>query len=674
MDTEFSGHRITVKIGNDHLETLARPSSSLLGVAELIWNSLDAEARTVSVRLVENELEGIEAVKVIDDGHGMTPEEADAAFSHLGASWKRKASRSKNGKRLLHGREGKGRWRAFSIGSLVRWISVAENGKGRWRTTIQAERSNLSEFEVSEPEPTHDPVGTTVEIENVDPEAVKGLLSEYAASHLTARLAPYFEQAPGVEVTYQGESLDPAEFQANRQAYDIEFDENEHGPISLLVIEWKKHFDRELFLCDENGMALEAMPPAIHAPAFEFTAYLRWSGFREHEPELATADMHPELAAAIQAGRDKLREHFKARGAELQATVLEQWKSEKVYPYEGTPSSPLESATRVVFDEVAVSASRAVNASEDKTSRRLSLRLLKTIVEQQPGSLRNVLQEVLGLSAERLAELDGLLQWTSLDALIALGKTVADRLDFLAGLEIILYDPKTKKELLERRQLHRILERETWIFGDEYALSVSDGGLSRVLERHIALMGRDRLVEDVEPVTRHDGSKGIVDLMFSRSIRLPVQQEQHLVVELKAPKVVLGQAEIGQIESYALAVARDHRFEKVDVQWDFWLLGVSMDDLITAKATQPGRPLGLVTEFATMRVWAKTWSQVIDDCKQRLKFISDRLQFKDSEERALEYLRRHHQERVPASLSPAAEIAATSESVGSIDSSGDAEV
>ena len=78
------------------------------GVTELVWNALDAEADSVSVVIVRNELDGVDFVVVEDDGHGMTHAEVVRDFRRLGGSWKKMRSTSKNGKRPLHGKEGAG--------------------------------------------------------------------------------------------------------------------------------------------------------------------------------------------------------------------------------------------------------------------------------------------------------------------------------------------------------------------------------------------------------------------------------------------------------------------------------------------------------------------------------------------------------------------------------------
>ena len=62
--------RITVEVREDHLENLAQ-TKPILALAELIWNALDAEATETRVEFVENEMQGLETIRVVDNGHGL---------------------------------------------------------------------------------------------------------------------------------------------------------------------------------------------------------------------------------------------------------------------------------------------------------------------------------------------------------------------------------------------------------------------------------------------------------------------------------------------------------------------------------------------------------------------------------------------------------------------------
>jgi hypothetical protein len=47
------------------------------------------------------------------------------------------------------------------------------------------------------------------------------------------------------------------------------------------------------------------------------------------------------------------------------------------------------------------------------------------------------------------------------------------------------------------------------------------------------------------------------------------------------------------------------------------------------------------------RVWVKTWGQIIDDCRARLRFFQERLNYSASADTGLEYLRKIHRKYLP---------------------------
>lgn len=110
----------------------ARP---LTAIAELIWNSLDADANNVTVYFDENEL-GLRGVVVEDDGQGATPDEAKEFFRRLGGSWKKPGGRTKKHGRVLHGNQGQGRYKALSVGRSIKWTYFYEQGEDIYEFTL----------------------------------------------------------------------------------------------------------------------------------------------------------------------------------------------------------------------------------------------------------------------------------------------------------------------------------------------------------------------------------------------------------------------------------------------------------------------------------------------------------------------------------------------------------
>ena len=118
---------IHVTATRDFLESLA-VSRPLDALSELIWNGFDAESDKVKVHIDTNVMNGIDAIRVRDYGVGIRHVDLEALFGGLGDSWKRSKARS-NG-RALHGKNGKGRFKAFALGEVIEWhTTYRDNGK-----------------------------------------------------------------------------------------------------------------------------------------------------------------------------------------------------------------------------------------------------------------------------------------------------------------------------------------------------------------------------------------------------------------------------------------------------------------------------------------------------------------------------------------------------------------
>jgi hypothetical protein len=341
----------------------------------------------------------------------------------------------------------------------------------------------------------------------------------------------------------------------------------------------------------------------------------------------------------------RIKDHFRNRAAERARTVVDEWKAENVYPFQGEPAGPIERAERQVFDIVAVSVQDYApdfGQTELKT-KKLHLRMLRQAIERSPSDLQLILKEVLDLPPRKQEELAKLLQETTLSAIITAAKTIADRLKFLTGLGSILFEPETKGRLKERSQLHKILAENTWIFGEEYHLWVSDRGLTQVLRKHKEHLDPAILID--EPVKAVGKSRAIVDLMLSRTVhRHRADDFEQLVVELKAPAVKIGPKEITQTLQYAMAVAGDERFKTVPgVRWHFWMISNELTDYAEGVIDGgPDRSRRLIHKSGNISVGIKTWGEMLEENRARLQFFQEHLQYDADESEALRHLQERH--------------------------------
>ena len=53
----------------------------------------------------------------------------------------------------------------------------------------------------------------------------------------------------------------------------------------------------------------------------------------------------------------------------------------------------------------------------------------------------------------------------------------------IRGLELLLFNRESKEQLLERDQLHQVLAKETWIFGENFHLTSNEETLNEGLDK-----------------------------------------------------------------------------------------------------------------------------------------------------------------------------------------------
>lgn len=635
-----------VKVESDHIRKLtsAKPIPAL---AELIWNSCDGDATRVDVEIEHNEL-GQHAITVRDDGDGIPRDDIERLFGSLGGSWKAHGARSKRLGRILHGKEGKGRFKALALGRVADWTIVFREADNLFRYTATVIRDDLVDVRVSEVKQVSTPSrpGVEVRITELD-RAYRSLEPDQATNSLAQIFALYLTDYPNLSIYVDHQRVDPSLLIANRQKIALAdiVEGEKRFPAEVELIEWNSGSDRWVFLCSEDGFPFNRIAPTFHAPGAVFSAYIKSQFIANLHQDglLELSDMSAPLQVAYDEAVDRIKTHFREREATAARSEIDQWKVEKVYPYPDEPVTPVERAERKVFDIVALNVNKHLPefSESNRQTKAFQLRMLRQAIERGPDELQLILREVLNLPPRKQHELAKLLEEADLGNIISASKLVADRLKFIHGLEALLFSQKSKELLKERSQLHRMLaENNTWVFGEQFNLTVDDQSLTEVLLKHRKLIGEDVSIDS--PVKRIDGRTGIVDLMLSRSVpQNRADEREHLVVELKRPSVKVGANEIMQVEKYAYTIADDERFRHLHTRWSFWVISNDIDAFAAVKTRQKDKPRGLIsqTEDGKIEVWVKTWSEIIAECKARLSFVQEHLQTNVSKEASLKYLK-----------------------------------
>lgn len=641
----------SVSATSDHLHRVSK-SGIEQAIAELIWNALDADANNIYINTTNNAF-GVNTITIKDDGSGITKEKAEIAFSYIGNSWKKHKNKTEKG-RILHGKKGEGRFKAFSLGKSVNWKTIYKDGNDFLLFSISSSIDSLNETTFLEPQKTTKKnTGTSVLIEELV-DNVAGANIESLTQKLIPIFASYLYSYPEISIFIEGQKIDPKdEIELITELPLSCFEQENNHKIKL--IEWKHIKDKEVFFCNQNGAVLDNYDSQkkIRSLGYYFTAYL-CSDFIDdfdRKGDLGILGVDNKGNILINEAIDVLNNYFKEKKHAEELARIERWKEEGIYPYSNEYTSSIEAVEKDLFDIVATSVEDRLPKFKqyDTVSKKFTFKLLSQALKENPKSIRKILTEVLSLNTKEQEDLAKLLEKTTLSSIIKSAKIVADRLDFLLGLEELVFDKENKKTLLERDQLHKILEQESWVFGEEFNLTGSEQGLKKVLDKHLSHLGdREDILDDGDVTV--DGKKKRVDLMMDRAVEVRPGEFDYLVVELKRPKQIMNKDVVGQIESYAFAVSTDERFDKSKCNWTFMAVTNQFDSFAEKKANSSDSPRGQIHSEHNLKIIIKTWGEIINTARARLNFYKEQLQYMADDETMRDYLSDKHKEYLPTSF------------------------
>ena len=316
--------QIYVQAQADHIESLTK-SSPLAAVEELVWNALDADAREVKVDLVTNPLGAVEAVRVSDDGTGIDVLKADETFGNLGGSWKRTGKGTPMNGRRLHGRHGRGRFKAFALGALVEWRTVVNVGGKRlaYRLSGDAAKPGVFELDSADEGPS---IGTEVFITNVRASCDSMLDAGETVQSLAAKFALYLKSYPDVRIYFNGLPVTPVIVQKAVSDYKLSLPDGQEA--KLEVIEWKRKFagSGRLVFAGPDGFQLHEQAAGVRSGVgASFTAYVVAPRFPALNAENAFVmeELNPEVRMYLDAARKALKAHFAVQAGEKSAFETE---------------------------------------------------------------------------------------------------------------------------------------------------------------------------------------------------------------------------------------------------------------------------------------------------------------------------------------------------------------
>ena len=229
---------------------------------------------------------------------------------------------------------------------------------------------------------------------------------------------------------------------------------------------------------------------------------------------------------------------------------------------------------------------------------------------------------------------------------------VADRPAFSYSLRAVVYLDPFDEVIRERTQLQKLLEQNTWLFGEEYAAGTGDENLMSILKKHIEILGRDHLQPqtnerdigalinqfNVHRKKTPESLSRIPDLMlWQKFVERRPDEYEFLVVEIKRPGVHIGRKEIAQIEDYAKAVITAPFADTDRTHWVFALVSDDLDEHARDRTHQQGLPAHTIQRPRDGRYEIRVfpWSQLIRAARARHEHLQKWLNDSASKEKVL---------------------------------------
>ena len=645
-------------------DVLTLYKSTFYALKELIDNSIQAKAKRVEVNLIpsscsEDSLnyKRIEIIEVVDNGEGVP-------FSNFESSIMQIATENKT-----EG-QGVGRFGALQIGQEVRIETVAYDTikKMNTRTAITMTANNILsskdlqevEFPIETEElnndcnPYYKVTITNLYQYSQDKVKKKNKLSEEFQS-IGAFKQALFETYPfdvfegRTQFIVNGESLNREQFLLDTPRLvkkELECSDGKTHEIRLCFyrVNLKTADISVYFQVDNNGVkqsiAKYSYVSPWHTPDVGAWFILVESGLitTDMMADFAIADFGNDSKAIQQLIKDAIDDFFKKDNRKF-VSFVERLKADKTYPYQQLldNSTPLEES---LFNHTAYILELDQKLLENSNpTRGVVYQMVKMLIKE--GNVEFLYDEILKLSNESREKFRELLQLTDMDDMVEFTSSVASHASFLNFLHDLCYG-EVAEWLKERSQLHKIVKKQLWIFGEEYTESTklwSDTKLENNLEElHKKYFSYEPTEEDENLIKEcKDKDRDITDLFFYNKKKTGNGRSEVMIVELKAPSCAIADKEISQIEKYRNDIISSSAYPKDKVTYKIILISSKLSN--SARIKMEGTKTWLSTDDPFLysvyeqhgfdiKLYVMEWSALIEMNRKKLEYLSQSLPVK----------------------------------------------
>ncbi len=627
-------------IGNSGIKKHFKTAEAWEALFELVWNGFDAAAKSVSIKVVENHIHGLDQVVVLDDGEGIDFATLSDTFGSFNESAK-KANLSQKGE---HGR---GRLAFHRLCRNAAWftmhkkinavINVAE-------PTIKDFEGRLLEEDAQKPELLAQGQGTLVELTHFTgalptPDELREKFAVefgwYLALHTEKRLI-----------------LNDADLEVPRHESVIQDIFTDDERFHSQVIRWEQRPMSEksfLYLLNSIGAPVYKVLSSLNQKPNFFTSVCvtsSWADTFSQEQDLLNPEAHTPASPVwkkFKTQLDQLSQSVYDEFLRLRAEeVVQGYEVEGYFPtyaeLDEVERDWRHQHTRALVRNIYIAEPRVFHRATKKQAK-LIIRLLDRLaISNENDALFEVLEGALDLDANSVRDLAHQLRHAKFENIVASIEVLQRRATAVQQLRFVMNEHY--REVLETPDLQKIIENNTWLFGPRYETIGAEEDTFTKVARNVRdeIMTRNPVdFEDVDIAEDLPGAKRQTDLFLARKFpsldSMGNKVYKCIVVEIKRPAISLNKKHLRLLEDYAEIIQSQPQFKSEKMHFELILLGrqiSSADTNITSRLNTHvlRNDPGLITDDPRTKLYVMNWYSLLDGFELTHGFMLDKLKLK----------------------------------------------
>lgn len=667
--------KLELSVKNQSIETSGITKDYKEALCEYIWNGFEANATQVNLSYIDNGMGGVSEVVIEDNGDGIYFTSLEDTFGTFLASQKSGLSLQLKSK----ANKGKGRFSFSAFASNATWETTFSDENFRKTYKITLDDVNKKECDVSdEPVSTENPTGTKVSILGIMELTSSSLSFEELEETFLKSFAwyLYLNKNKDIKLIVNGTAIDYKKH-INDELSTTKKVIIDNTVFDIAIVIWNKKIRENFctYYLNETGVVCGKDTTTFNRNTVDFNHSVFVTSKYFHGKTNVTLsdvsnDEDDQMVIEETAKERTLLKKLKKAVQSIIAEILNSYMSGQA---EKAVNDMIERKSFPDFSNDVYGEMRKKDlVAVTKELYQLDSRIFYKLKPVQEKSLlgflnlllsseerENVLTIVEGiveLTPEQRSEFAGILKRTQLEHIVSAIKLIESRYSVIEALKKIVFD--YSKYANERDVVQKIIEQHYWLFGEKYRLVVADKQMRKALEEYLYILYGDAAPDATLEPDEESNRRMDIFACANRNTEdgFETEIEENLIVELKAPIVVLNKKVLRQIEDYMDFIRKQPKFNSQLRRWKFVAVCRAVDADIKSRYLNVGKK-GLVTQIENYEIYALTWDDVFKSFEISHSHILERLKL-DKQALANEIT-----EKIGNSISKAAVIDLTKELV-----------